>query len=145
MFDALGDDIVDMVVIQRIVDRFAISALFDEFRIFKDTKLMGDGRLVHIQKIGDLVDVSLLADETVKDTDPGRVRKALEQFRNIEQDVFIHFLFHRFFTLRARIALMTAITMTPVSAKIASHILAIPKALRIRQTTLTPMAKMMFS
>ena len=84
MFDALSDDVVDMVIIQRIVDRFAVSALSDQLRIFEDTKLMGNGRLVHIQKVRDLVDASFFRNETVKDTDTGRVRKALEQFGSIE-------------------------------------------------------------
>ena len=145
MFDALGDDVVDMVIIEGIVDRFSVSAFLDQFGIFEDAKLMRNGRLVHIQKICDLVDASFRTDQAVEDTDPGGVRKAFEQFGSIEQDVFIDFLFHRFFTLKALIALMTAITMTPVSAKIASHIFVRPKALRIRQMIFTPIAKIMFS
>lgn len=49
------------------------------------------------------------------------------------------------FTKRARTAFKTAITMTPTSAKIASHILAMPSAPRSRQINLTPMANQMFS
>ena len=52
----------------------------------------------------------------------------------------LHFLYS-FFTFRARIALSTAIIITPTSAKIAAHIFAMPSAPRIRQTTLTPIAK----
>ena len=46
-----------------------------------------------------------------------------------------------FFTFRALIAFKTAITITPTSAKIASHILAIPIAPNIKQITLIPIAK----
>ena len=45
----------------------------------------------------------------------------------------------------ARIAFRTAMTITPTSAKMASHMLAMPNAPRIRQSTLTPMANQMFS
>ena len=45
-----------------------------------------------------------------------------------------------FFTNNARIAFNTARIITPTSAKIASHILAIPTAPRIRQISFTPMA-----
>ena len=45
---------------------------------------------------------------------------------------------------KARIALSTAITMTPTSAKMANHIFAIPSAPRIKQITLIPMANTMF-
>ena len=44
------------------------------------------------------------------------------------------------FTNNARIAFNTARIITPTSAKIASHILAIPTAPRIRQISFTPMA-----
>ena len=48
---------------------------------------------------------------------------------------------YRFLTISARIALSTASTITPTSAKIAAHILAMPSAPRIRHSTLMPMAK----
>ena len=48
---------------------------------------------------------------------------------------------YKFFTYNVRIAFSTAITITPTSAKIAPHMLAIPKAPRIKQITLIPMAK----
>ncbi len=49
-----------------------------------------------------------------------------------------------FFTNNARIAFNTARIITPTSAKIASHILAIPTAPRIRQISFTPMATEIF-
>ena len=48
------------------------------------------------------------------------------------------------FTNNARIAFNTARIITPTSAKIASHILAIPTAPRIRQISFTPMATEIF-
>ena len=51
---------------------------------------------------------------------------------------------HRFLTNRARMALRTARTMTPTSAKMASHMLARPRAPRTRHRAFTPMAKTMF-
>ena len=51
---------------------------------------------------------------------------------------------HSFSTKRARIALRTARIMTPTSAKMASHILADPRATSTRQASLTPIAKTMF-
>ena len=53
---------------------------------------------------------------------------------------FQHFAY-RFLTISARMALSTASTITPTSAKIAAHILAMPSAPRIRHSTLMPMAK----
>ena len=49
-----------------------------------------------------------------------------------------------FFTNNARIAFNTARIITPTSAKIASHILAIPTAPRLRQISFTPMATEIF-
>ena len=49
-----------------------------------------------------------------------------------------------FFTNNARIAFNTARIITPTSAKIAIHILAIPTAPRIRQISFTPMATEIF-
>ena len=46
--------------------------------------------------------------------------------------------------LSALIALRTAITITPTSAKIAAHIFAIPSALKSRQRNLIPSAKTIF-
>ena len=51
---------------------------------------------------------------------------------------------YSFFTKRARTALRTARTMTPTSAKMASHMLARPRAPRSRHRPLTPMANTMF-
>ena len=51
---------------------------------------------------------------------------------------------YSFLTNSARMALRTARTMTPTSAKMASHMLAAPRATRARQASLTPMAKTMF-
>ena len=45
----------------------------------------------------------------------------------------------------ARMALSTHSTMTPTSAKMASHILAMPRAPSARQISLTPIANQMFS
>ena len=49
------------------------------------------------------------------------------------------------FTNSARMALSTARIITPTSAKMASHMLAIPRAPRIRHSPLMPRAKAMFS
>lgn len=51
---------------------------------------------------------------------------------------------HSFCTNRARMALSTARIITPTSAKMASHMLAIPRAPSTRHTPLTPRAKTMF-
>ena len=51
---------------------------------------------------------------------------------------------YSFFTNNARIAFNTARIITPTSAKIASHILAIPTAPRIRQISFTLMATEIF-
>ena len=52
-----------------------------------------------------------------------------------------YFTDYRFFTIRHLIAFSTQITMTPTSANIASHMLAMPSAPRSRQASFTPMAK----
>ena len=52
---------------------------------------------------------------------------------------------YSFFTNSARMALSTARIITPTSAKMASHILAMPSAPRTRQMSLMPMANTIFS
>ena len=54
------------------------------------------------------------------------------------------FFLSRSLVYSALVALSTARTMTPTSAKMAVHILAMPSAPRTRQTPLTPSAKTMF-
>ena len=54
------------------------------------------------------------------------------------------FFLSRSFVYSALVALSTARTMTPTSAKMAVHILAMPSAPRTRQMPLTPSAKTMF-
>jgi len=48
VFDTLQDDVVDMIIIQGIVDGLAAAAVFDQLGVFEETKLMGDGGLVHL-------------------------------------------------------------------------------------------------
>ena len=55
------------------------------------------------------------------------------------------FRVHSFLTNSARMALSTARIITPTSAKMASHILANPRATSTRHASLMPMAKTMFS
>ena len=52
--------------------------------------------------------------------------------------------FSRSLVYSARVAFSTAMTMTPTSAKMAVHMLAMPSAPRMRQMPLTPSAKTMF-
>lgn len=52
--------------------------------------------------------------------------------------------FYSFETLNARIALRTASIITPTSAKIASHILAIPTAVSARQANFITSEKIIF-
>lgn len=52
---------------------------------------------------------------------------------------------HNFSTNNALIALSTAITITPTSAKMASHIPAMPSAPSSRQISFMPIANTMFS
>ena len=51
---------------------------------------------------------------------------------------------YKFLTRRARMALRTARTMTPTSAKMAAHILATPMAPRARHTNLMTRANTIF-
>ena len=53
--------------------------------------------------------------------------------------------YYSLFTNSARMALSTARIITPTSANMASHMLAIPRAPRIRHSPLMPRAKAMFS
>ncbi len=145
MFDPLGDDVVDMIVVQGIVDRLSFAAVLHQLGILQDAQLMGDGGLIHLQEFRDLRDASFIVDQAVKDPDPGRIGEILEQFRGIVQRILFYFFHQRSFTPKALIALMTAMTMTPTSEKTAMRICARPKALNMSVRTLTAMAKMMFS
>ena len=51
---------------------------------------------------------------------------------------------YNFFTNSARMALRTAMIITPTSANTASHILAKPRATSTRQASFTPMATTIF-
>ena len=145
MFNTLRYYVVYMIIVEGVEYRFSFPAVFDQLGVFEETKLMGDGGLVHLQEFADLGHASFLFKETIEDADPGGIREILEQLRYIVESVFIYFIDHRSFTPNARMAFMTAMTMTPTSAKIAIHICARPKALRISVMTLTAMAKTMFS
>ncbi len=78
VFDTLQDDVVDMIIIQGIVDGLAVAAVFDQLGVFEETKLMGDGGLVHLQEFADLGHASFLFKETIEDADPGGIREILE-------------------------------------------------------------------
>jgi len=56
----------------------------------------------------------------------------------------IYHINYIFLTLRARKAFKTAIIVTPISAKIAAHIVAKPTAHKTRTIILTPIAKTIF-
>ena len=145
MFLAHRNDGLYMIVGQKIDHGLSIPSGSDQLGRPEDLQLMGDGGLVHLQEFADLGHASFLFKETIEDADPGGIREILEQLRYIVESVFIYFIDHRSFTPNARMAFMTAMTMTPTSAKIAIHICARPKALRISVMTLTAMAKTMFS
>ena len=57
----------------------------------------------------------------------------------------LNFFFYKLFTNNARIALSTAIIITPTSANMATHILATPSAPRTRHSSFMPMANTVFS
>ena len=145
MFDPLGNDVVDVIIIQGIVDRLAVPAVLDELAVLEEAKLVRDRRLIHLQQFGDLCDAPPFFKEAVHDAYPCGIGKVLEQFRHIVECILVCCFAHRSFTPNALMALMTAITMTPTSAKIASHICAMPSALRTSVMSLTAIAKMMFS
>ena len=77
------------------------------------------------------------------------LQKILMDFEGIAAFTYFFFFFHlvtillsyRFFTNRVRIAFNTAITITPTSANIATHIFAMPSAPSSRQISFTPIAK----
>lgn len=64
---------------------------------------------------------------------------------NQKSYAFQHLFYHLSLTFRQRMAFNTASTITPTSAKIASHMPAYPRAPRIRQIALTARANTIFS
>ena len=48
MFDALSDDVKDMIIGQGVVDRLTLAAVLYQLGVLEDPELMRDGRLVHV-------------------------------------------------------------------------------------------------
>ena len=78
-------------------------------------------------------------------TIPALFRRAEGCLRASLRFLFFRGYFYRSCTRRARMALSTARTITPTSAKIPIHILATPTATSSRHNSLTPREKTMFS
>ena len=59
MFPSLVDNRADMIICQRIENRFSLSAALYQFILFQNTKLMRDCRLSHIQCFSEIADAYL--------------------------------------------------------------------------------------
>ena len=57
--DALADDGFYMVVSQRVENAFSFAAKFNQFTVFQDSKLVGDGTLADIHQAGDVAHAQL--------------------------------------------------------------------------------------
>ena len=69
------------------------------------------------------------------------LHKKAPEGRSLRSFILLYCFSHTRFTARHRIAFSTQRTITPTSAKIASHMFAIPSAPSSRQISFTPIAK----
>ena len=60
MLESLIDELDDVVVVERIPGLFALLAELDEAGRTQDAELVRDGRLTHLQGLGDVADAHLL-------------------------------------------------------------------------------------
>ena len=78
MFPSLVDNRADMIICQRIENRFSLSAALYQFILFQNTKLMRNRRLSHIQCFGEIADAYLCLKQNKQNAYSGRVSENLE-------------------------------------------------------------------
>ena len=79
MLHALRQHGLHVAIGQRVKNGFAVPAAFYQPALLQDTKLMGDGALVHADQIGQIADTELVLAETPQNLDPGGIAKPLEE------------------------------------------------------------------
>jgi len=123
MFQSLRDDRADMVVSERVKDLLAFAAALDEVALFEDRELVADRGLRHAEGFRKVADADF--------------RVLMVELAHSRLLFMVEF--YRSLTCSTRIAFKTAMTMPPTSAKMASHMFAMPRAPRTRQISFTPM------
>ena len=83
MFPSLVDNRADMIICQRIKNRFSLSTALYQFILFQNTKLMRNRRLSHIQCFGEIADAYLCLKQNKQNAYSGRVSENLEKFCQI--------------------------------------------------------------
>ena len=85
---------LDVFVFERIEALFAFSANLDEILLPQYSELVGDGRLLHPDDVGDTADGELFFKQRAHDADAGGVAEHLEEVSKLKQRVGIgHILF----------------------------------------------------
>ena len=89
MFRADGKNRRHMIIIQAVINRFAVPSEFDEFGILEYPQLMRYRALCHLQYFRDIRDTQFSCVQRIQDLDSRGVSEYLEYFREIIQFFFI--------------------------------------------------------
>ena len=83
MLHALAQDGADVAVGQGVKDLLALPAVAHQLGLLQGPELVGDGRLAHVQKLGDVTHAHLRRKEDIEDLDAGGVGEELEELRQV--------------------------------------------------------------
>ena len=83
MLHSLVKNGADVLVGQRIENRFSLPPVLDQLGLLEHPELVGDGGLAHAQKLGDVADTHLSLKEDTENLNPCGVPKNLEQLRQV--------------------------------------------------------------
>lgn len=85
MRQSLVENILYMVIIERIIDNFALPAVLDKLGLLQHPQLVRYGRLGHAQQGGDIANAHFCFKKRADNADPRAVPKNLEEISQIHQ------------------------------------------------------------
>ena len=110
MFPALSDDRTDMIVSQRVEDRFAFPPAGHQLGTLEDLELMGNRGLGHAEDLCQIAHAHLCFKQNKEDADPGGVAEHFEKLCQIIKLFFCgHLLIHRLQDIGVHLKAFTAI------------------------------------
>ena len=92
MADSHIQNMLNMTVIQRIKNGFAVSSRFDQLGAFQNAELMGNCGLCQPQEACDIANAKFSFAKCVKNTDSGGISEYFEEFGKMKKSFFFgHF------------------------------------------------------
>ena len=80
-----ADEILDMLVIERVICHLAVLPALDEPEILEEAQLVRDGRFGHPEQSRDIADAKFLAAEGEDDVQAGGIAEDLERLAHAER------------------------------------------------------------